>query len=49
MGDISDYLDKRLDRLENKVDMLLSKYWQLVGMATVVSSVFTLVIHFILK
>ena len=46
---ITDYLDKRLDRLESKVDMLLSKYWQLVGMATIVSSLLTLAMHFLLK
>jgi tetrahydromethanopterin S-methyltransferase subunit G len=49
MSDITDYLDKRLDRLEAKVDLVLSKYWMLVGMASVVSCICGLVIHFLLK
>jgi tetrahydromethanopterin S-methyltransferase subunit G len=49
MNDITEYLDKRLDRIEDKVDMLLSKYWQLVGMATILSSIAVLIINFLMK
>lgn len=49
MSELDHYLDKRLDRLENKVDLILSRYWMLVGMASIVSSIFGLIIHFILK
>ncbi len=46
MNDISEYLDKRLDRLEDKIDdvsddvnWMKNKYWMLVGMASVVSTI----------
>jgi hypothetical protein len=41
--------DERLDRMEIKIDMILQKYWVLVGMATAASAVITLALNFLLK
>ncbi len=51
MSDISEYLDKRLDRLEDKLDevhdrvrWMVNKYWMLVGMASVVSTIASVIL-----
>jgi hypothetical protein len=40
---ISEYLDKRLDRIEDKVDKLFEFKWQIIGGSVVLSTLFSVV------
>lgn len=44
MSDVSDYLDKRLDRLEDKVDAILAFKWRIIGGSTVVAALVSLMV-----
>jgi hypothetical protein len=49
MNDLHQYLDKRLDRLEQKVDELLKFKWQIIGGSAVVATIVSLVLHMLNK
>jgi len=48
MNDLAPYLDKRLDRLEEKVDKLLAFKWQIIGGSAVISAIVGLVVHILI-
>jgi len=49
MSDISEYLDKRLDRLEAKVDQLLAFKWQIIGGSAVLAAIISVLVQIMLK
>jgi hypothetical protein len=42
-------LTNEQEKVNIKLDMILNKYWMLVGMASAISTVFGIIIHFALK
>lgn len=49
MNEIGDYLDKRLDRLEDKVDELLRFKWQIIGGSAVVAAIISVLVQVLTK
>ena len=47
MNDLIPYLDRRLDKLEEKVDHLLRFKWQIIGGAGVIATIASVVVSII--